>query len=100
MCSPPIVKWPSCSWPKLREGLLRRFLGSGLRGLLVAALVWLGTGVCAAENTTPITLDTNETLFAVLAAMNSCGYDSALNVSDAQRLNIRAEVEKNLQGSD
>jgi len=66
----------------------------------VAAFVWLGAEVCAAENTTPITLDTNETLFAVLAAMNTCGYDSALNASDAQRLNIRAEVERNLQGSD
>ena len=66
----------------------------------MAAFVWLGAEVCAAENTTPITLDTNETLFAVLAAMNTCGYDSALNASDAQRLNIRAEVERNLQGSD
>ena len=66
----------------------------------MAALVWLWAPVCAAENNTPITLDTNETLFAVLAAMNTCGYDSALNVSDAQRLNIRAEMERNLQGSD
>ena len=66
----------------------------------MTALVWLGAQVCAAESNTPITLDTNETLFAVLAAMNTCGYDSALNASDAQRLNIRAEVERNLQGSD
>jgi hypothetical protein len=56
--------------------------------------------LCAAESTTPITLDTNETLFAVLAAMNTCGYDVDLNISDAQRLNIRAEVQRNLQGSD
>ncbi len=49
---------------------------------------------------TPITLDTNETLFAVLTAMNSCGYDADLNASDAQRLNIRAEVQRNLRGSD
>ena len=32
--------------------------------------------------------------------MNSCGYDANLNSSDAQRLNIRAEVERNLRGSD
>jgi Domain of unknown function (DUF4932) len=68
--------------------------------MLVASVVWLGAEVCAAENASPITLDTNETLFAVLAAMNTCGYDSALNLSDAQRLNIRAEVDRNLQGSD
>jgi Domain of unknown function (DUF4932) len=84
----------------LREGLLSRFLGSGIRGLLVSALVGLVAQVCAAENNTPITLETSETLFAVLAAMNTCGYDVDLNVSDAQRLNIRAEVERNLQGSD
>jgi len=55
---------------------------------------------CAADNPVPISLDTNETLFAVLTAMNTCGYDVDLNTSDAQRLNIRAEVQKNLQGSD
>ena len=67
---------------------------------MLAAVVWLGAEVCAAENPSPITLDTNETLFSVLAAMNSCGYDADLNLSDAQRLNIRAEVDRNLQGSD
>ncbi|HET6180474.1 MAG TPA: DUF4932 domain-containing protein [Candidatus Sulfotelmatobacter sp.] len=53
----------------------------------------------AADNNR-ITLDTNETLFTVLTAMNTCGYDVDLNTSDAQRLNIRAEVQKNLQGSE
>ena len=66
----------------------------------MTALVGLLGSVCAADNNTPITLDTNETLFAVLAAMNTCGYDVNLNISDAQRLNIRAEVQRNLQGSD
>ncbi len=51
-------------------------------------------------NQTPITLDTSETLFAVLTAMNSCGYDVNLNVSDAQRTNVRFEVQRNLRGSD
>ena len=32
--------------------------------------------------------------------MNTCGYDDNLNVSDAQRMNIRAEVQRNLQGSE
>ena len=52
------------------------------------------------QSQTPITLDTSETLFVVLTAMNSCGYDSDLNVSDAQRLNVRAEVQRNLRNSD
>jgi hypothetical protein len=68
--------------------------------LLVAALVGLLAPLCTADNNTPITLDTSETLFAVLTAMNTCGYDINLNISDAQRLNIRAEVQKNVQGSD
>jgi len=51
-------------------------------------------------NQTPITLDTSETLFAVLTAMNSCGYDVDLSVSDAQRVNVRYEVQRNLRDSD
>ena len=51
-------------------------------------------------NQNPITLDTSETLFAVLTAMNSCGYDVDLNTSDAQRLNVRAEVQRNLRFSE
>ena len=51
-------------------------------------------------NPTPITLDTSETLFAVLTAMNSCGYDIDLNISDAQRVNVRFEVQRNIRGSD
>jgi len=56
--------------------------------------------LCAADNPNPITLDTSETLFAVLAAMNTCGYDAGLSISDAQRLNIRAEVQNNLRESE
>ena len=65
----------------------------------MAALFGLLAPLCAADNNNRITLDTNETLFAVLTAMNSCGYNVDLSVSDAQRLNIRAEVERNLRNS-
>lgn len=51
-------------------------------------------------NQTPITLDTSETLFAVLTALNSCGYDVNLTGSDAQRVNVRFEVQRNIRGSD
>jgi hypothetical protein len=67
---------------------------------LVAALLGLLGPLCAADNSSPITLDTSETLFAVLTAMNTCGYDVNLNGSDAQRLNIRAEVQRNLRNSE
>ncbi len=84
----------------VREEFLSRFLSIGLRASIVAALLGLLAPVCAAQNPGPITLDTSETLFAVLTAMNACGYDADLNVSDPQRLAIRAEVEKNIHKSD
>jgi hypothetical protein len=84
----------------LREEFLSRFLGCGLRGWIVLPLLGLLAPLCAAESNNRIALDTNETLFAVLTAMNTCGYNEDLNISDAQRLNIRAEVEKNLKYSE
>ena len=39
-------------------------------------------------------MDTSETLFAVLAGINSCGYDQELNTSDPLRLQIRREITK------
>ena len=52
------------------------------------------------SNPSAITLDTNETIFSVLTALNACGYDEDLTISDATRSNIRAEVQRNLQDSD
>jgi len=66
---------------------------------MVAAAVGLLAPVCLAQTNNPITLETSETMFAVLTAMNTCGYNVDLNIADAQRLNIRAEVEKNLKNS-
>ena len=93
----------------MREGFLSRFflsrflgcgLRGGLRGWVVAAVLGLLAPVCVADNNNPITLETSETLFAVLTAMNTCGYNVDLNIADAQRLNIRAEVERNLRNSE
>lgn len=83
----------------LREGFLSRRLVSSFRTSIIAALVGLLAPLCVAQNS-PITLDTSETLFTVLTAMNSCGYDANLNGSDAERLNIRAEVQRNLRESE
>src|SRR5579862_5324146 len=89
---------------RVREGFLSRFflsrfLGCGLRGLVAASVLALLTSVCLADSNNPISLDTSETIFVVLTAMNACGYNVDLNISDAQRLNIRAEVERNLRNS-
>ena len=54
----------------------------------------------ASQNRTPITLESNETIFSVLTALNACGYDQDLTISDATRSNVRAEVQRNLRGSE
>jgi tetratricopeptide (TPR) repeat protein len=51
------------------------------------------------QNQSPITLDSSETIFSALTALNACGYDQDLTISDATRSNVRAEVQKNLQES-
>ena len=56
--------------------------------------------VCLAENQPNVTLDTSETLFSVLAAMNTCGYNAELDSSDPVRSQIRAEVAKASQAFD
>jgi tetratricopeptide (TPR) repeat protein len=90
------------SFAILREVFLRSFLCSWARGaaVLLGLAPLLFVPVAAADNSSPLTLDTSETLFAVLTAINACGYDENLNVSDAQRSNIRAEVQRGLQGSE
>jgi len=47
-----------------------------------------------------VSLDTSETLFTVLTAMNTCGYDSELSVSEPVRAVIRQEVAKATQTFD
>ncbi len=46
-----------------------------------------------------LTVDASETLFSILAAMNSCGYDQDLANSDPLRKTIRAEVAANVAAS-
>jgi tetratricopeptide (TPR) repeat protein len=51
------------------------------------------------QNQVPITLDSSETIFSVLTAINACGYDQDLTISDATRSNVRAEVRRKLKES-
>ncbi len=53
--------------------------------------------MCFAQNSAKVSLDTNETLFTVLTAMNVCGYDQDLAASDPLRTEIRTEVAEKLQ---
>jgi Domain of unknown function (DUF4932) len=52
-----------------------------------------------AQSQSPITLESSETIFSVLTALNACGYDEDLTISDATRSNVRAEVQKAVQAS-
>ena len=45
-------------------------------------------------------MDGNETLFAVVAAINSCGFDADLNVSNPVRIEIRNEIAEALKASE
>jgi hypothetical protein len=51
-------------------------------------------------NSGPITLDNSETIFSFLTALNTCGYDQDLPISDATRSNVRTEVQRNLAESE
>jgi tetratricopeptide (TPR) repeat protein len=53
--------------------------------------------VASAENTPQVSLETSETLFTVLTAINTCGYDQELSASDPLRAQIRSEVAKAVQ---
>ena len=51
------------------------------------------------ENKPNVSLDTSETLFTVLTAINVCGYDQELNSSDPLRQQIRSEVDESVQST-
>ena len=52
-----------------------------------------------AQQTPKVTLETNETLFSVLAALNACGYNQELSTSYAMRSAIRAELARAAEAS-
>lgn len=65
----------------------------------MAVAIGLLTTASFAQNTPKVALDTSETLFAVLTAINACGYDQDLTLSDPLRSAIRSDVSKSLQAS-
>jgi hypothetical protein len=63
-------------------------------------VLFLTAKVCLAENVPNVTLETSETLFTVLTAINACGFNAELASSDPVRLQIRDEVAKASQAFD
>src|SRR5205807_8649482 len=89
----------SLSLPQL-TARLEVCLGIGLRHSIIALMLALLPGVCLAQNTPKVSLDTSETLFTILASMNACGYDAELNLSDPIRKQIRGELGRAAHDSD
>jgi tetratricopeptide (TPR) repeat protein len=78
----------------------RTFLGR--RGSPAFALILgiaLGAAPGWAQNRPPVSLETSETLFTVLTAINTCGYDQELTISDPLRMQVRAEVAKAIENT-
>lgn len=51
------------------------------------------------QSQSPIMLETSETLFAVTAALNSCGFDMDLQPADTVRNRVRTEIAERLRSS-
>lgn len=68
-------------------------LGRFSRSLLVLPLllVFVGTGA-AQQEPSKVSLQVSESVFAVLAGVNTCGYDEDLATSDPIRLQIREDI--------
>jgi tetratricopeptide (TPR) repeat protein len=79
----------------------RGFLSLRFKSFSLTVLLGLVGSYCVGqERSSPIQLESSETIFSVLTALNSCGYDQDLTVSDATRSNVRAEVQRALAESE
>lgn len=67
---------------------------------VVAALAVFMTNGAQAQQPPKMSLDTNEAMFSLMAAMNACGYDQDLTESLPVRNEIRGEVSRAAQGGD
>ncbi len=64
---------------------------------MVVLCLW--TALSCSAQTSNATLETSETLFTVLTAMNACGFDKDLEKSSPLRGEVRAEVKSVLEAS-
>jgi hypothetical protein len=69
---------------------------------IVSMVFTLAVPSSQAQENPQVSLETSETLFTILTAINTCGYDQELSSSDPVRTQIRMEVAKaieNIQGA-
>src|SRR6202041_978517 len=91
------------SMPKSRREFRRNIRRISLQSFRLAFALSLAIMLAAsgwAQTSPQVSLETNETLFTVLTAINTCGYDQELNVSDPLRTQIRSEVAKAVENTD
>jgi tetratricopeptide (TPR) repeat protein len=81
----------------LRLFFLRKSLLALMMAVLCAALAPSPSAAQSAD--AKISLDSNESLFATVAAINSCGYDAELQASNPVRAAVRAEIAANVAQS-
>jgi tetratricopeptide (TPR) repeat protein len=84
------------SGPGERGGSALHFL---VRLTIVVSMCAALLAPAMAQQTAKATLDYNETLFSVMAALNSCGYDQDLTQSMQLRTDVRNEVASALVNS-
>jgi len=82
----------------------RNFLGQRVRLAFrltpaVSLAIVLIAASSFAQNRPQVSLETSETLFTVLTAINTCGYDQELSASDPLRTQIRSEVAKAVENT-
>ena len=82
----------------------RNFLGQRVRLAFrltpaVSLAIVLVAASSFAQNRPQVSLETSETLFTVLTAINTCGYDQELSASDPLRTQIRSEVAKAVENT-
>jgi hypothetical protein len=69
------------------------FLKQVVRFSFAAGLaIMLASSSGSAQDAPQVSLETSETLFTVLTAINTCGYDQELSASDPLRSQIRSEI--------
>jgi tetratricopeptide (TPR) repeat protein len=77
----------------------RTFLGQPVRFVFALCVAVAAVATGSAQNAPQVSLENSETLFTVLTAINTCGYDQELNNSDPLRKEIRSEVAKAVQNT-
>jgi tetratricopeptide (TPR) repeat protein len=78
---------------------LEGILSQKLQTFLCSFLLFLAASGTSVAQATKAQLEVSETFFSLAAALNSCGYDSGLEVSMPLRQVVRAEVQSSVQQS-